>query len=249
MIMGCHNNVWQWLTTSPTFVPQGLFEPDGGFAAGLGAAGYLLADESEQLADYMYTAAAEEGLLRLGDLHKEALIRYMANPLNPSRLQPPNNYNVVERIQCLSLVGDPALVIRHDVTSFGTDAQWLVAHGQTNANADLEDPDGDGWMTYEEFEGLSNPTNNVLQVVSAGMDTNSGAPMIAFETTATNSYQIEYKPDLGASNDWNSISWSVDGTVWNPAETNIIPSGPIMSVLAPVSTIQTQGFFRVRTAE
>ena len=246
VIMGCQANVWHWMSTS-VFVPKGLFEPNGGFAAALGAAGDLLADESEHLAVNMYSAATEEGLLRLGDILNAGFRRTVANPLNLDRLGYPNNLNVMERMQCLSLVGDPALIIRHDVTHTGTDVEWLVENGQTNANADVEDVDGDGWETWREYLDDTNPTGNILQVV--GMDTHSGAPMIAFETMSTNSYRVEYKLHLDSSNAWETLSWSADGTVWSPAETNIIPSGPITSVLLPESTIQTQGFFRVRTAE
>jgi len=246
VIMGCHANVWHWMTPS-VIVPKGLFEPNGGFAAALGAAGYLLADEGELLADNMYSAAAEEGLLRLGDILNAGFRRTVANPLNPDRLGYPNNVDVMERMQCLSLVGDPALIIRHDVTHTGTDVEWLVENGLTNANADVEDVDGDGWETWREYLDDTNPTGNTLQVVD--VDTHSGAPMIAFETRSTNSYRVEYKPRLNSSNAWETLSWSAEGTVWSPAETQLIPSGPIMSVLLPESTIQTQGFFRVSTAE
>lgn len=249
VIMGCQANVWHWLTTSATFVPVALFEPDGGFVAALAAAGYLLADECEHLAVHMYTAAAEQGILRLGDLLNEGFRRNVMDPLDPNRLSYPDNFNILERMQCLSLVGDPALIVRHDVTAFGTDVQWLVAHGQTNANTDLEDPDADGWLTWREFADDTNPTGNVFQIRAAELAESAGLPTLAFETVSNRQYQIEFASSL-LSNDWSAVSWTWTNAVsWEPAETPIAPSGPVATVSVPSYGSATQGFYRVRGSE
>lgn len=249
VVIGCRPNVWHWLSSSRTLLPYGVFAENTGFAAALGATGFLLADESEELAVYLYAKAAEDGLLRLGDVYVAGLREAFENPLNPNRLSLPERDQFTERLQCLSLIGDPALVIRHDITATGTDVNWLVGYGQTNANADVADADGDGWPTWQEYLDDTHPARNTLQFLGAGVDSDSGLPLIAFETTATNSYQLDYKPSLDGSNDWVSVSWSSDGINWNPAATNIVPAGPVETVMVPASMIETQGFFRVRTGE
>jgi hypothetical protein len=246
IVLGCNPNAWHWLTSS-AILQYGVFAENTGFVAALGATGFLLGDESEELGVHFYRKAAEDGLLRLGDVYLDGLREAMGNPLNPNRLSLPEQNQFIERMQCLSLVGDPALVIRHDITSSGTDVEWLVEYGQTNANADWADVDADGWASWREYQADTNPTGNVLQVVGAGVDINSGLPLLSFETKSANIYQIEYKPSLSSSNDWQAVSWSADGAVWNPAESDIVPAGPIETVLLPEATIATQGFFRVRT--
>ncbi|WP_372846586.1 C25 family cysteine peptidase [Pontiella sp.] len=247
--LGCNPNVWHWLYPNRALVPYGLFAENAGFVAALGATGFLLGDESEELAVNFYTAAAKEGQLRLGDVYLAGLREAFENPLNPNRLSLPERNGFAGRMQCLSLIGDPALVMRHDITSSGTDVEWLVGYGQTNANADWADVDSDGWATWREFQADTNPTGNVLQVIGAGVDAASGLPLLSFETASTKTYRIEYKPSLSSSNDWQAVSWSVDGSAWNPAETEVVPAGPVETVMVSESTIATQGFFRVRTGE
>ena len=233
------------MTTSDTLIVDGVNVPDTGFVAGLGATGYLLTDEGEELGVHIYSTILEESPIRLGDLLRLTIKRTVDNPLNPYRLPYPERGETRSRLLCFGLSGDPALVFRHDVTSTGTDVEWLVEHGQTNVNADVEDVDGDGWETWREYLDDTSPTGYTLQMLGAGTDTNSGAPVISFESNATNTYQVEYKAAL-TTGDWETVAWSMDGSNWNPAETNLVPSGPITTLLVPESTITTQGFFRVR---
>lgn len=246
MILSCSGNVWHLLSSSATFIPYGLFASDTGFAASLGAAGFLLGDESEEMAVAMFDKAAQDGLLRLGDLHVSGLREAFENPLDPERLALPERNQLAERLLSISLVGDPAIVYRHDVTAMDTDVEWLVQYGQTNANADVADVDADGWATWREYQDNTNPTGNVLRTISSDIAAD-GMPFISFETVATKTYRVEYKPSLASTTDWQAVSWSTNGVDWNPAETMIVPLGPDTEVMVPDTTIETQGFFRIQT--
>lgn len=246
MVLSCSGNVWQLLSSSATLMPYGLFAENTGFAASLGATGFLMGDESEELAVYMFEKAAQDGLLRLGDVYLAGLQAAFENPLDPNRLPLPERNQLTERLQCISLVGDPSIIWRHDVTAMDTDVEWLVDYGQTNANADLADVDADGWATWREYQAATNPTGNVLRATGSGIDSN-GMPSLSFETVSTNTYRVEYNPALTSTSVWQEVSWSINGLDWNPAETDIVPLGPITEVMFQDTTIATQGFFRVRT--
>lgn len=240
VMVGCNVNVWHWLTTSATLGPDGLFAKNTGFVAALAAAGYMLAGEGEELGVHLYTQAAEQGVLRLGDMHRigvKATTEFYSG-----------NLGVVERLQCFSLVGDPALVYRHDVTAMGTDTAWLAQHGQTSANADLEDPDGDGWRTWQEFQADTNPTGYVFQVVSSQLE--GDRMTVAFDAVSNGAYGVEYKSSLMGGGEWQPIPWGwTNSSEWFPPETAIVPQGPVTAVALPVSGVSTQGFYRMRGVE
>jgi len=88
-------------------LPCGLFAADTGFVAGLGATGFMLGDEGENLAVELYTNAAGQGRARLGDVWRRGLQR-MAGSM-PS-----------ERLLCYSLIGDPALTFDYTPPYGGT---------------------------------------------------------------------------------------------------------------------------------
>jgi len=107
VIIGCRPNRWQSLTTTVSLLPCGLFAADTGFVAGLGATGFMLGDEGENLAVELYTNAAGQGRARLGDVWRRGLQR-MAGSM-PS-----------ERLLCYSLIGDPALTFDYTPPYGGT---------------------------------------------------------------------------------------------------------------------------------
>jgi hypothetical protein len=96
-IIGCRPNRWQSLTTTVCIMPYGLFAANTGFVAGLGATGYMLADEGEDLAVKFYADGGVAGTWRLGDIWRLGLQRVAG--VTPS-----------ERALSFSLIGDPALV-------------------------------------------------------------------------------------------------------------------------------------------
>lgn len=160
VVVGCRANRWHAPTTTVCIEPYGLFAPNTGFVAALGATGFLLADEGEELGVTLYSDSATNHTLRLGDVLRRAQQQTIAHPtLNPARLLYPESQDATTRLLCFSLIGDPALVYRHDVTSTGTPVTWLAGYGLTAPNADLADPDGDGWPTYKEYQAGTDPTN------------------------------------------------------------------------------------------
>ncbi len=232
VILGCQANVWHYLTSSVNIVPYGLFATNTGFVAGLGATGYMLGDEGEDLAVSLYTDAAEKGTLRLGELFRRGIQR-MAG-IMPR-----------ERLLCYSLVGDPALVVRHDISARGTPVAWLVENGLTAPNADLADPDLDGWPTWQEYGAGTSHTNCELMIRAARPDTGERW-MIAFEANSNGLYCVEYTPSLLATDDWQVVSWAwTNATEWITPTIFISPQRPVTTVEVPASNTTTQGFYRI----
>ena len=117
MSLSCMGNVWHWLSESRTLIPYGLFAENTGFVAALAAAGSLMPGESEALGVAMFEKAEQERLLRFGDVYLAGLREVMENRLRSSRLPPPARNPHTERLLCISLIGDPALIWRHDTTA------------------------------------------------------------------------------------------------------------------------------------
>jgi hypothetical protein len=233
VLIACRPNRWQSLTSLICILPYGLFAADTGFVAGLGATGYMLGNEGEDLAVSLYEAAAEGSTRRLGDMLRRGQ-QAMAGAMPP------------ERLLCYSLIGDPALVVRHDITALGTSVPWLAQHGQSAPNADLADPDLDGWPTWQEYGADTNPTNGELRIKQAHLE-NQGRRTIAFEGDASRVYALEYKSSLLATDDWQAVSWSLtNATEWTSPETAIRPQGPVTTVEMPARGMTTQGFYRIR---
>jgi len=107
VVIGCRPNRWHSLslTTTLCILPFGLFAANVGFVAGLGATGYMLANEGEELAVNLYSGSGDtQGIRRLGDLW----LRGMQHNKNAIYKMPP------ERLLCYSLIGDPALMFDLD---------------------------------------------------------------------------------------------------------------------------------------
>jgi hypothetical protein len=105
VVIGCRPNRWHSLTTTVCILPCGLFAANVGFVAGLGATGYMLGNEGEELAINLYSGNG--GLLgtrRLGDLW----LRGMQHNKNAVNKMPP------ERLLCYGLIGDPTLMFDLD---------------------------------------------------------------------------------------------------------------------------------------
>ncbi|MBM4164162.1 MAG: hypothetical protein FJ222_06955 [Lentisphaerae bacterium] len=240
VMIGCQVNVWQFLTSSITIIPYGLFEPNTGFAAAIGTTGFFLDDEGDVVGVDLYSQATADGTVRLGDVLRLGVRRAAQNPLISSRP------GVRERLMCLSLSGDPALVFRHDVTARGTEVAGLVQYGQLAPNADLADPDLDGWRTWQELQARTDPTNFVLRITDARLS-NGERRTIAFEAASNRTYHIEHNASLLATDDWQAVSWAfTNATDWAAPGTAIAPQAPLSTVAVPVSTVTTQGFYRLR---
>ncbi|MEI6516088.1 MAG: C25 family cysteine peptidase, partial [bacterium] len=232
VVIGCRPNRWQSLTATVCIMPYGLFATNTGFVAALGATGYMLGDEGEDLAVSIYSNSASQGTVRLGDVWRRGL-EGMAGTI-PS-----------DRLLCYSLIGDPALVFRHDVSARGTPVSWLINYGQTAPNAELADPDSDGWATWQEYQASTGPTNCELQIKALPRAV-SGRYTISFEADSNRQYALEYKASLVATDDWQAVSWGwTNATEWTSPGILITPQGPVTTVETPLSVTDTQAFFRI----
>jgi hypothetical protein len=229
VVIGCRVNRWQSLTTTVCIVPCGVLAKNTGFVAGLGATGYFLASEGESLGAALYAQAVTNGTLRLGDALRDAL-----RQLAPSA--PP------ERLLCFTLDGDPALVFRHDVSAKGSSVEWLALHGMPAPNADLADPDGDGWPTWQEAAAGTDPASFALRVASVCQPPEGDRFAISFQSRSNETYRILFKPSLLAG-DWQTVPWSwTNALEWS--QQAIPAAGPVTTVLVPV-TNAVQGFYRI----
>ena len=231
VIIGCRVNKWQKISPTVCILPYGVFAPGTGFVAGLGATGDLLMQESADLGVALYAQAATNGTLRLGDVLKNGL-QQMTGEMS------------AERLQSIGLTGDPALVFRHDITAMGTPVSWLVQHGLTAPNADLADPNHNGWPTWQEYLAGTDPTSSVLRVASAGIQMASNRMTLAFNTSTGATYRVLYKADLTATDAWQAVAWSTNAAPWS--QQLILPMAPLITVDVPLTNSPaTQGFYRV----
>jgi hypothetical protein len=231
VVIGCRVNRWQSLTTTVPILPYGVLAPGTGFVAALGATGYQLEGEGQDLGVALYAQAAINGTLRLGDVLKNGL-QQMAGEM-PS-----------ERLQSFSLTGDPALVFRPDITAMGTPVTWLAQCGLTAPNADLA-AGSDGWPIWRECLAGATPTNYVLRVTSASPLAQTDRMALGFEATATNTYQIQYKQSLLATDNWQAVSWSSNATDGTWLTAPILPQGPVTTVAVPMTNASSSGFYRL----
>ena len=263
ILMGCHLNRWQALNIpmpdASSFGPFSVFRSGSGFSAVFASTGYAWdgvvgpSGESQMLALYLAEASGSNGVYRLGDAIASALRRLAAydppiNPLLPYYDPPPIT---AERLQSYSLVGDPAMMWRHDYSSAGTPVSWLLSHGLTTWDGDVSDQDGDGWRAWQEYQAGTRPETNQLRVAAQSLQTGSGWLGLTFETHANKSYRILWKNALEGSEPWEPISWtwSVNSGEPKPAIELIIPYAPMSSIAVPLRPGDTQGFFKIQQAE
>jgi hypothetical protein len=231
VLIGCRINRWQALSSSGCIPVYGLFTPDTGFVAGIGATGYMLANEGQDLGVALYASAASNGTLRLGDVLRNGL-QQMTGEMTP------------EQMQCVCLTGDPALVFRQDITAMGTPVAWLTQYGLTAPNADLANG-ADGWPIWRESAAGANPTGYVLRVTSVTLPGPTNQLAIGFQTTATNTYQVQYKQSLLATDNWQAVSWLSHAPDGPWLALPIVPQGPVTTVAIPMTNASPSGFYRV----
>lgn len=173
VVMGCRPNRWQSLTTTTCLIPYGLFSADAGFVAGLGATGYMLGDEGENLAVNLYSVGNVPGLLRMGDVWRRGL-QLMAGAMPP------------ERLHCYSLIGDPALVFNEDNGPYTLTA--TAVNGTVTRTPDATNYDNNASVTltavpeagyyFTGWSGDATGTNNPVSViVTQNMSVTAGFAM------------------------------------------------------------------------
>ena len=100
----------------------------------------------------------------------------------------------------------------YSVLPFGTPVPWLIAHGFTNnfAAAELSDPDGDGMLTWQEYQANTDPRDPnskfVVDGFSQGLD---GRYQITFRTSTNRTYRLDSSADLIT---WQTVQDNIAGT-------------------------------------
>lgn len=95
----------------------------------------------------------------------------------------------------------------------GTPVPWLIAHGITSdfANAELQDPDGDGVPTWSEYWAGTDPQDpgSKFAVQPPSATGLYGHYQIAFASAANRTYRVEASTDLQT---WETIEDQIPGT-------------------------------------
>jgi len=263
ILMGCHLNRWQALNISKpdasSFGPFSVFRSGVGFSAVFASTGYAwdgeigVLGEAQRLALYLSECSGTNGIYRIGDAICAAEQRLALYDPEINNLLPNSDPQPItaERLQSYSLVGDPAMMWRHDYSSTGTPVSWLQSHGLTAWDGDVSDRDGDGWLAWQEFQSGTRPETNQLQIAVQTIEPASGRMVLSFETEASKSYRILWKYSLAGAEPWEPISWAWTGESGEPkpASEQIIPYAPNSSITVPLRPGDTQGFFKIQQAE
>ncbi len=114
VLMGCHVNRWHSPYNTSYFGPTALLTSGSGFSAVIASTAYLGDRDGHDFGIYLYAHAATRRTLRLGDAWREGLVSMDQNG-TPD-----------ERYMCLSLIGDPALVLRHDASGFADGSVLMI---------------------------------------------------------------------------------------------------------------------------
>ncbi len=117
---------------------------------------------------------------------------------------------------------------------FGTPVPWLMAYGFTNdfAIAEMDDFDGDGVFTWQEYLANTDPTNRDSRFAVLGISNDLyGRFQITFSTALNRQYRVESSADL---------------MTWQTMQDNIIGTGEPIMVTDPRSPVlNTQMHYRV----
>lgn len=263
ILMGCHINMFHAMNITTEDAASlgsfGLFRPGSGFSAVFASAGYVAdgaigpSGECQMLAFYLAEASDAPGVFRLGDaiivaLQHLALYDPPINPIRPHYDPPPIS---PERLQSYSLVGDPAVMWRHDYSSAGTPASWLQSHGLTAWDGDVSDRDGDGWLAWQEYQAGTRPETNQFRIVVQTLNPDSGRMGLSFETEASKNYRVLWKYSLEGAEPWESIAWSwgAQSEALHPSHERIIPNSPVSNIYVPVRPGDLHGFYRIQKME
>jgi Peptidase family C25 len=261
ILMGCHLNRWQSLNANESvFGPFSLFCKEAGFSAVIASTGYAwdgeigALGESQRLALYLSEASGSNGLYRIGDALCAAEQRLAVfDPQVNTNLLP--NWDpepiTAERLQSYSLVGDPAMMWRHDFSATGTPASWLLSYGLTAADGDVSDGDGDGWLAWQEYQAGTRPDTNSLHLAGQSFEVERGRLGLTFESAANARYRVLWKSSLESAEPWTPSPWTSIGATGDvqQASTWIVPSTPLSSIEIPLQSEYKQGFFKIEQME
>jgi hypothetical protein len=103
-------------------------------------------------------------------------------------------------------------ITNYPALPFGTPVPWLIAHGFTNnfIAAELSDPDGDGALTWQEYQANTDPRNpNSRFAVRNIVRAFDGRYQITFSTALARNYRVESSVDLL---NWQIVQNNIPGT-------------------------------------
>lgn len=120
---------------------------------------------------------------------------------------------------------------------YGTPVPWLMAHGFTTGftNAEISDPDGDGFLTWQEYRANTDPQDATsklfIRTVIKGAD---GRYEITFPTAVNRTYGVEASTDLV---NWETVRDAIPGinTDVTVTDTRYVPgaSGIFYRIIIP----------------
>jgi hypothetical protein len=103
-------------------------------------------------------------------------------------------------------------VVAYTNLPHGTPIPWLIAHGFTNnfAAAELSDPDGDGVLTWQEYQANTDPRDPNSKFIITSLDTAfDGRNQVTFISSSNRTYRIEASTDLF---NWQLVEDFIPGT-------------------------------------
>jgi len=154
-----------------------------------------------------------------------------------------------ERMRHMTLLGDPSLCISATRTARGTPTSWLIAEGLTNnPSADLDDPDKDGFATWQEYQAGTPYLENVLRIRGFSANAASaGGSSLTFESMAGLSYRVVSTTNL-VSGVWAPVPWKAAvGDVWSWS--GILADWPVETVVVPFEGGEGARFYKVESYE
>ena len=166
----------------------------------------------------------------------------MAPALPPTQIQH-MALNGVGMLDDLNIIpADPAEMI---TTAHGIPYNWLTYMGVTNdvssnamAAAEIEDADGDGMVTWQEYLAGTYPTNKNSRLVILSTTLSNGIPVIKWlgSSQALANYTIAGSTNLMDPNAWANLATATPKDSTNEAS---LTSAPASSI----------GFFRVKVVK
>ena len=120
--------------------------------------------------------------------------------------------------------------------ALGTPITWLDVHfdGPDWDALELEDPDGDGFLTWEEYVVATDPTDENSRFVISAAGRSGTDLTVSFDTAYGRFYTVQGSAGLGAEASWSDVAASIAG------------NGSRMTVDVPV--VGGACFYRVRVS-
>jgi PKD repeat protein len=97
--------------------------------------------------------------------------------------------------------------------AMGTPIEWLSGYGlgPDYDAAELDDPDGDGFLTWEEYVALTDPTNGARFFAIRGVASTVSQVSVSFDTAVGRVYRVQHSEGLTPTV-WTDVAAPVEGT-------------------------------------